>query len=66
MKGTPGTAVTFTYGTPAPFGTDGAAIFYKGNNAVYVKAGLNGGASGAISGFISANCTDTTSYVIAP
>jgi prepilin-type N-terminal cleavage/methylation domain-containing protein len=61
---TPGAAKTATYGTAAPFGTDGAAIFYKGNNAVYVKA--TGTTAGQIPAFISANCTDTTTYLIAP
>jgi prepilin-type N-terminal cleavage/methylation domain-containing protein len=61
----PGTAKTVTYGTQAPFGTDGAAIFYKGNNAVYVKAGTGGVGTGVIPAFLSANDTDTTAYVIA-
>jgi prepilin-type N-terminal cleavage/methylation domain-containing protein len=62
---TPGAAKAVVYGTAAPFGTDGAAIFYKGNNAVYVKAGT-GGTVGQIPAFISANCTDATTYLIAP
>jgi prepilin-type N-terminal cleavage/methylation domain-containing protein len=63
-KAVPGTGMTVTYGTAAPFGTDGAAIFYKGNNAVYVKA--LGSTAGQITGFISADCTDTTTYQVAP
>jgi prepilin-type N-terminal cleavage/methylation domain-containing protein len=69
LLATPGAAVAVAYGKNAPFGTDGAAIFYKGNNAVYVKAGLpTGGATpvaGQIANFISANCTDTTVYQVA-
>ena len=59
-----GSALTVTYGAAAPFSTDGAAVFYKGNNAVYLKAGLDG-TPGDITGFISANCTDTTNYSVA-
>jgi len=62
----PGTAKTVTYGTAAPFSTDGTAVFYKGNNAAYLKAGTNGGGVGVVAGFLSANDTDTTTYVIAP
>ena len=54
-----------TYGTAAPFGNDGTAVFYKGNNAVYMKAGT-GGVLGQVENFISANNQDTTTYVIAP
>ena len=64
LKATPGTSVPETYGAAAPFGADGAAIFYKGNNATYLKA--TGATTGTIPTFISANCTDTTVYVIAP
>jgi prepilin-type N-terminal cleavage/methylation domain-containing protein len=64
IKGTPGTPVPETYGTAAPFSTDGAAIFYKGNNAVYLKA--TGTTAGTITTFISANCTDTATYTVAP
>jgi prepilin-type N-terminal cleavage/methylation domain-containing protein len=60
----PGTAKSVTYGTAAPFKTDGAAVFYKGNNAVYLKA--LGATAGQITGFISANDTDSTTYLIAP
>src|SRR6202034_4038278 len=31
-------SAVITLSANAPFGTDGIAIFYKGNNAVYVKA----------------------------
>lgn len=61
---TPGTAINVTYGDAAPFKTDGAAVFYKGNNALYLKAGTQG-TVGQIAGFISANCTDTTTYQVA-
>ncbi len=61
---TPGTAKSVTYGNSAPFRTDGATIFYKGNNATYVKA--LGTIPGQITTFISANDMDTTTYVIAP
>ena len=66
LKGTPGTAISVTYGSGAPFGTDGAGIFYKGNNAVYLKAGLAGAGTGVVNNFISANITDTTTYNVAP
>ena len=59
----PGTAKPITYAATAPFGTDGAAVFYKGNNAQYLKA--TGSPAGTITTFISANDTDTTTYVIA-
>jgi prepilin-type N-terminal cleavage/methylation domain-containing protein len=59
----PGTGVTVAYGSAAPFMTDGAAIFYKGNNAVYVKA--LGATPGQISTFVSPNCTDTATYTVA-
>jgi len=62
---TPGTQINVAYGTSAPFKSDGATIFYKGNNAVYVKAGTGGAAAGSVP-FISANATDTTTYLIAP
>ena len=61
-----GGAVSVTYGADAPFGTDGVAVFYKGNNAVYLKAGLAGGSPGQITAFISANDTDSTTYTVAP
>jgi prepilin-type N-terminal cleavage/methylation domain-containing protein len=48
--------------TAAPFGTDGIAVFYKGNNAMYIKAT---GTTGIVANFISSSCTDTTSYGIA-
>jgi prepilin-type N-terminal cleavage/methylation domain-containing protein len=63
---TPGTAKTVTYAAAAPFGTDGTAVFYKGNNATYIKGNLNGVGVGVIANFISANDTDTTTYQIAP
>jgi prepilin-type N-terminal cleavage/methylation domain-containing protein len=50
--------------TASPFGQDGIAVFYKGNNAAYLKAGT-GGTPGTVVGFISVNCTDTTSYTTA-
>ena len=64
VKGT-GANVAVTYGSSAPFGTDGAAIFYKGNNALYVKAGFTG-TPGLISNFIALTDTDSTSYQVAP
>jgi len=63
FPGSPGTAKPVTYASTAPFGTDGAAVFYKGNNAQYLKA--TGSPAGTITTFISANDTDTTTYVIA-
>ena len=66
LKGTPGAAVHIgNYGSAAPFGTDGTAVFYKGNNAAYLKAGT-AGTVGEVENFISANCQDTTNYAIAP
>jgi prepilin-type N-terminal cleavage/methylation domain-containing protein len=50
--------------TAAPFGQDGVAVFYKGNNATYLKAGTSG-TPGTVANFISVNCTDTTSYTTA-
>jgi type II secretory pathway pseudopilin PulG len=64
IQATGSSAINVTYGAAAPFGTDGAAIFYKGNNAVYAKAGLTG-TIGQVANFVSANCTDTTSYSVA-
>jgi prepilin-type N-terminal cleavage/methylation domain-containing protein len=65
LQATPSTQINENYTTGAPFGSDGAAIFYKGNNAVYVKAGTGGAPAGYVP-FISANCTDTTKYNVAP
>ena len=62
---TPGTQQNVAYGSNSPFAGDGAAIFFKGNNAVYEKAGSGGSPSGDVP-FISANCTDTTTYIVAP
>ena len=63
---TPGTAKSIgTLGTAAPFKTDGIAVFYKGNNASYLKAGVLGAATGVVPNFLSANDLDTTTYVIA-
>ena len=62
MKATPGTPFPVTYGAAAPFGTDGAAVFYKGNNASYLKA--TGTPAGTVAAFISANCTDTAQYTV--
>ena len=62
----PGTAKSIgTLGANAPFGTDGLAVFYKGNNAAYLKAGT-AGTVGVVSNFLSSNDTDTTTYLIAP
>lgn len=64
---TPGAAKNLgPYGINAPFGTDGTAVFYKGNNAAYIKAGTGGVGTGVIPNFISANDQDTTVYQIAP
>jgi prepilin-type N-terminal cleavage/methylation domain-containing protein len=54
------TSATLT--SSAPQGTDGLALFYKGNNAVYIKA-----ASGTptCAGVIPASNTDTATYTIA-
>jgi len=67
LTGTPGTPVNTTtaLGANAPFQSDGAAVFYKGNNAVYLKAGTGGASPGIINGFVSANCQDTTKYSVA-
>jgi len=58
-----GTAKTCGLLAGAPFGTDGIGVFYKGNNAAYLKAGTSG-TVGAVANFISADCLDTTTYVI--
>ena len=63
LKAVAGTGMTVTYGTAAPFGTDGTAVFYKGNNAAYIKA--LGTTPGQIANFISPNCTDTATYNVA-
>ncbi len=61
---TPGTPGTLTLSaTKSPFGQDGVAVFYKGNNATYLKSGTGGAAFGTVAGFVSADCTDTTTYV---
>jgi prepilin-type N-terminal cleavage/methylation domain-containing protein len=60
-----GSQKNVAYSSAAPFGSDGAAIFYKGNNAVYVKAGSSGAPAGQVP-FLSANDIDTTVYKIAP
>jgi len=66
FPGSPGTAKNIgTLGTSAPFGTDGIAVFYKGNNALYLKAGTSG-TTGVVANFLSSNDTDTTTYLIAP
>ncbi|MEI9999623.1 MAG: hypothetical protein WDO13_10870 [Verrucomicrobiota bacterium] len=62
----PGTAKNITIGATAPFGQDGIAVFYKGNNAVYLKSGTAGQPIGTVVGFVSANDTDTTTYSVAP
>jgi prepilin-type N-terminal cleavage/methylation domain-containing protein len=57
----PGTAATLALSaTKSPFGTDGVAVFYKGNNAAYLKAGTT--TAGTVDNFISANCTDVVTY----
>jgi prepilin-type N-terminal cleavage/methylation domain-containing protein len=63
---TTGTPKNVALAVAAPFGTDGIAVFYKGNNSVYLKSGTNGQPQGTVYGFISGNDTDTTTYVIAP
>lgn len=62
ITASPGTAINATITAAAPFATDGMAIFYKGNNAVYIKSfPVN---SGTIPGFVSANDNDTTAYTV--
>jgi prepilin-type N-terminal cleavage/methylation domain-containing protein len=56
----PGAAVTV--GTTAPQGQDGVAVYYKGNNATYIKSTT----AGSCPAFIPASCTDTATYVSAP
>ena len=65
IQGGTGSSIDVTYGANAPFGTDGAAVFYKGNNAIYLKAGVNG-TVGQIANFVSADDTDNTQYKVAP
>jgi prepilin-type N-terminal cleavage/methylation domain-containing protein len=55
-----------TITSAAPFQTDGIAIFYKGNNATYVKSSPVNSGTIAAPGFLSTNCTDTTTYTVAP
>ena len=63
---TPGAAKPIVLQPGCPYGLDGIAVFYKGNNATYLKSGTNGKPQGTVDSFISANDTDTTNYVIAP
>ena len=58
--GVPG-ALTLT--AACPFTTDGIAVFYKGNNAVYIKAIANVLPVGS---FVSTNDTDIATYNVAP
>ena len=51
--------------TKNPFGADGIAVFYHGNNAAYMKAGTGGQPAGTVASFISANNTDSTAYTTA-
>ena len=53
----------FSLVAACPFGTDGMAVFYKGNNATYLKAS---NASMATGTFVSANNKDTQAYTVAP
>jgi prepilin-type N-terminal cleavage/methylation domain-containing protein len=62
---TPGAAKNVVLAAGAPFGLDGIAVFYKGNNAVYLKSGTGGQPLGTVAAFISANDIDTNVYVIA-
>ncbi len=54
-----------TVSSAAPFQTDGMAIFYKGNNATYVKSVPVNSGTIPTGSFLSANCTDTTTYTVA-
>jgi prepilin-type N-terminal cleavage/methylation domain-containing protein len=46
----------------SPFGGDGIAVFYKGNNAVYIKAGTT--TQYVVDNFVSANNQDTATYTV--
>jgi len=61
----PGTGLGATVSSAAPFQTDGMAIFYKGNNATYVKSVPSGTGTIPVGSFVSANCTDSTAYTVA-
>jgi prepilin-type N-terminal cleavage/methylation domain-containing protein len=61
-----GTALTYAGTTGAknlvlqpacPYGTDGVAVFYKGNNASYMKA-----TSGTVTAFVNAAYADSSTY----
>lgn len=64
IQGNPGSAQTATVGAQAPYQTDGMAVFYKGNNAMYIKSFPYN--SGTVPAFVSANCSDTTKYTVVP
>ncbi len=53
-------AITLT--SSCPFGTDGIAVFYKGNNAAYIKASAGTLGTGV---FVSTNDKDTQAYAVA-
>ena len=61
---TPGTGKSINLEAGAPFGQDGITVFYKGANAVYLKAGMSG-TPGQVDDFVSSNDNDTTAYLIA-
>jgi prepilin-type N-terminal cleavage/methylation domain-containing protein len=65
IQGGTGSPISVTLQPAAPFGTDGIAVFYKGSNCVYMKAGLNG-TPNQVDNFVSAEDTDSTVYQVAP
>jgi prepilin-type N-terminal cleavage/methylation domain-containing protein len=44
-----------------PYGTDGVAVFYKGNNAAYLKAGTV--TSGTVTNFVGPAYADANAYI---
>jgi hypothetical protein len=66
LTAVPGIGLGATVTSAAPFQTDGIAIFYKGNNATYVKATPVNSGTIPVGSFVSTNCTDTTAYTVAP
>ena len=61
---TAGTAANLQLVATCPFLLDGVAVFYKGNNALYIKA--TGATPGLVTNFISQNNQDGATYTITP
>jgi len=61
VKATGAADIPVTMLAAAPQGIDGIAVYYKGNNAVYLKADT----TGKVAAFISKSDQDATSYPVA-